>query len=614
MSAASPKNFIVWIVLALLIVGLMGFGATGISGGRRDLGQAGDKGISLQTYTNALSERLMAERAADGSPMSIATAQANGITEQVLARVVTNRVLDNETAQLGLSVGDEAVRDQIVASPAFQGLNGQFDRDAYAYQLERTGLTEAQFEGELRDELSRGLLQSAVFLGVSAPASLRDAIITFADETRTVTWAPVTEANLTQPIPTPDDATLRAYHTANADTFMAPETRRISAAVLLPERLQDTVTVDEDALRALYDERADEFARPERRLVERLVFADQAQADAAMARIASGEADFEALVTERGLALHDVDLGDQTRDDLGGAADAVFAAAVGDVAGPAPSRLGPALFRINAVLNAETTSFEDARPALREELAAEAARRQIAQAREGLTDLLAGGARLEDLAERSDMELESFDWTGNGMDGGLAAYAAIDDAIPTLEQGALPELIELDDGGLAALRLDNVTPPAPLPFEDSRDAVETAWRAEELTTRLAARTQELVQGLNGGASFEELGLTPETIDTLRRSDVIAAAPNGFLGTAFDTAEGAVAHVSAAGEDAVLRVDAITKGSPDSEELAAPRAQLDQSLSQAIANDIFGAFARDVQVNTDVTVDRAAIDAVHARFR
>lgn len=612
MSASSPKNFVVWIVLALLVVGMMGFGAQGFSGSGRNLGKAGTQDISVQSYITALTTRLAAERAQDGTPMSMAQAQATGVTQQVLSGLITRRVLDNETARLGLSVGDDAVGETILQTPAFQGPDGSFSREAYAYQLERTGQSEASFEQDLRDEMARSLLQTAVLSAVPGPDTLTDVILSYSAQTRDVTWAELTEANLAAPISTPDQDGLRAYYDAHLDQFMTPETRDLSAAVLLPSMLQDSVELDEAALRALYDDRADQYQQPERRLVERLVFGEQAQAEDAAARIASGETDFETLVADRGLDLSDVDLGDVSRADLGAAADAVFAADTGAVAGPALSRLGPALYRVNAVLAEQITSFEDALPALREELGLVRATRVIAQKREGIEDLMAGGARIEDLAERTDMQQQELSWY-TGSDEGLAAYAAVSAAIPTLTQDALPTLIELDDGGLVVLRLNAVTAPEPRPFEAVVADVETTWRRDELARQLDAKAAEVAALLADGASFADLGLAPQQIAGLSRADVITAAPNGFLTEAFTADQGAVARVSAQGREAVLRVDAVMAGDASTEDLAANRAQLSAALGQQIGDDLLRAYAEQLMTTTEITVDQAKVNATNARF-
>ena len=68
----------------------------------------------------------------------MAEARQFGVDRMVLGRLVNDAALDGEAARLGLSAGDDAVREQVMASPAFQGSDGKFDREDYTYALERT--------------------------------------------------------------------------------------------------------------------------------------------------------------------------------------------------------------------------------------------------------------------------------------------------------------------------------------------------------------------------------------------------------------------------------------------------------------------------------------------
>ena len=131
---ALSKTFI-WILLALLIVGLAGFGATNLGGNIRSVGAVGDKTISVELYSRTLREDLRAISAQAGQNIPFSTAQALGVDRQALARVVTTRALDHETAELGLSVGDAQLQQQILSMSAFQGINGQFDREAIVSRL-----------------------------------------------------------------------------------------------------------------------------------------------------------------------------------------------------------------------------------------------------------------------------------------------------------------------------------------------------------------------------------------------------------------------------------------------------------------------------------------------
>ena len=82
---------------------------------------------------------------------------------------------------------------------------------------------------------------------------------------------------------------------------------------------------------------------------------------------------FETLVQDRGLSLTDIDLGDVSKIDLAEAGDAVFALTEPGVVGPLTSTLGPALFRMNAILPAQNITLAEVRDTLKAELQTKAA-------------------------------------------------------------------------------------------------------------------------------------------------------------------------------------------------------------------------------------------------
>ena len=52
----------------------------------------------------------------------------SGLDRLVIGQVVSEILLDERARVLGLALSDAEVAKQITADPAFQGLNGQFDR------------------------------------------------------------------------------------------------------------------------------------------------------------------------------------------------------------------------------------------------------------------------------------------------------------------------------------------------------------------------------------------------------------------------------------------------------------------------------------------------------
>ncbi|GAA6202196.1 peptidyl-prolyl cis-trans isomerase [Aquicoccus sp. SU-CL01552] len=602
----------VWILLGLLIAGLAGFGATNLTGTVRTVATVGSETVSVDDYSRELQSEIRAIEAQTGQSLQMSDARAIGLDQQALSRLVALASIDNEVAELGLSVGDEKLQQEILAIQAFHGPDGKFDRETYRFALEQAGLSEAAFEADLRAEAARTLVQGAVIGGVRMPETLVNTLTDYVAARRSFTMATLTGDDLAAPLPAPDDAALRAYYDANLDRFTLPETKKITYVTLTPAMILDQVEVDEASLRSLYDERASEFSVPERRLIERLAFADEAAASGAMAQIEVGGTTFEALVEARGLSLSDVDMGDMTASALGAAAEAVFAADIGDVVGPLPSDLGPALYRVNGQLEAHETSFEDARAALREELAAERARRLIETRAENIDDLLAGGATLEDLAEETDMELGQIDWTAQSSDG-VAAYDAFREAAQAVSVEDFPQVTFLEDGGVFALRLDDTLPPRPEPFDQARDRVIEGWTLDQTEAALTAQAEALVTELKDSGDFTATGLEVKVETGLTRGAYLEGTPPDFMAKVFEMEPGDFRVIGAGDRVHVVRLDAALP--PDeTADLQRMRDGFGQELDQTLAQALFEAFARDAQLRARPMVDQRALNAVQSSFQ
>ena len=612
MAKGQASRMFVWVLLGLLIVGLAGFGATNFGGSVRSVATVGGTEVDVDRYARELQSELRAITAEVGRAIPLTEAQGLGIPQNVLARLVTQAALEEEARVRGLSVGDETVRDEILAIPAFQGVDGSFDRESYAFVLESNGLSVAEFEERVRAETAAGLIRRGLLTGARMPDAYTDTIYAFAAETRNVTWAALTEADLSEPVPEPTEADLAAFHEANPERFTAPETRAITYAWMTPEMLAETVEVDEGALRALYEQRIDDYVQPERRLVERLVFADTAAAEAALAAITAGETTFDALVEDRGLTLDDIDMGDLSEADLGAAGAAVFALEGPGIAGPVETSLGPALFRVNAVLAARDVSFEEAREELAPEAAVERAARIIADQVTDLEDLLAAGATVEELAAESEMDLGTIDWHAD-VDEGIAGYDGFRAAAAAAREGDFPEIVTLDEGGVFALRLDAVRPPALRPLDEVRDEVEAAWYDAEITARLMDQAEAAAARIAAGESFEALGLTPRAERGIPRDGFIEGTPGAFVGTVFDMGDAEARALAGEAGAVVVRVDGIVSPDQTSDEARRLKAAFTERAMLGLAGDLAGAFTRSLQLDHGIEVNQTAINAVHAQF-
>jgi peptidyl-prolyl cis-trans isomerase D len=601
----------VWILMGMLILGLGGFGATNLSGTLRTLGTVGDKHIDIDQYARQLSQEIRAVEAQTGQQLPFAQAQAMGLDQAVLQRLVRQRALDNETDKLGLSIGDAALRDEILQIRSFRGVDGKFNREGYKLALEQSGMTETDFETSLREEAARTLLQGAIASGVVMPDTYAKTLVNYVGEARNFTWSRLNAEDLEVPVATPTEDEMRAYHTEHQADYQRPETKTITYALLTPDMLVDQVEVDAADLQAAYDARAEEYQQPERRLVERLPFLDDEAADRAAASLEMQGTTFEQLVQDRGLDLADVDMGDVGLDELEAAGETIFAADVGDVVGPLPSALGPALFRINGVLPAQNTTFEQAEPELRATLAADRARRQVEAQSRDYDDLLAGGATLEELAAESDMTLDTVDWF-DGSDDQMTGYAEFREAAVAITQDDYPQITVLSDGGIFAMRLDKITPARDATFEEAREDVAADMVDARTETALTAKAAELLPQLKDGAGFADLGLDSIEEADQTRNAFIQNTPRGFMAQVFEMNAGDVNLVTGEGMVVIVRLDKVLPAA-DNAEAAALQEQLVEQMNQSLAQNILDIYTVDATVRARPQIDQRAVQAVHVNF-
>ena len=609
-SAAS--KLAVWVIVGLLMFGMIGFGAASFNGTQRSLGSVGDKTVSITSYSNALQSETSRFQEQLGRALTQQEIQTIGLDQQALNRVINTRALDQLVTNLGLSAGDERVRAQVVEIPAFQGLDGQFDRVAYAEVLKRNNLKEADFETSLREDTARRLVQQAVLAGINMPSAYSQAITSYISETRDFSWARVTREDLVTGTPVATEADLVAYHTENPDQFTTPAAKTITYIWLTPDMMAKTINISDADLQAAYDARSDEFIQLPSRLVERVIFSSQEEAQDAMEVITEGAASFEQVVQDRGLTLQDVDLGDVTEAALGDAGAMVFGLTEPGVTGPADTDLGPALFRVNAILDGNVQTFEMVQDQLRTDAALDAAIGEITEISEEVDDLLAGGATLEDVAAETQMELGTVDWHLTTEDG-ISSYEEFKTAAAGVTVEDFPALATLSDNGLFAIRFEADVPAVLQPLEDLRDDVSDAWVVQTMQQQLLALAENIAPQVSLDAPLASFGLIENIEDDMMRSDSVDGTPPTLLFKAFETALGS-ATVLEDSDGVIVLIPRVEHAADlNNSQVKSLQNILGDRINAALAKDIFEAFGNAAREAVDVDINQTTLRSVNSNL-
>lgn len=612
----SSQSKSMWVIMGLLMFGLtFGFGLDSLRGANvTSIGSVGDEPIEINTYGRAYQNAYLQASQQLGRAPTPEELDRFGIQDQVLDAVSAQAALDNETANLGLSVGDNMVRDSIRNSAQFQGLNGGFDNESYRYFLEnQVGMSAGQFENRVRKENARTLLQNAIVGGVSSDDTMAMTLLNFAQQQRSFEWAALTEENLAAPVPEPTEAELEAFYTVQKADYMTPQNRKITYVWLNPDDLLDQVDIDEAQIGESYDLQSERFNREEQRAVDRVVFPTMEAAQAARDRLDTLVATFAEIVTERGLSEADVNLGEVARGNLSSAAaDLLFGQTEPGVVGPVESTLGPALFRINAVINADNTPFEDVRDELRTELAGEGARRLVADLVGEIDDELAAGVELEELTKIEGLQVGTMDYHA-ASDHPLAGYAAFRAAADDAQEGDFAEVLDLSDGGVFALRLDGIEEPTQIAQADVGDQLVEDFKAAKTKESLLELAERFTPGLENGGNLDFVGVELTAVDGINRTSFIEALPPTGVSQVFEMDLGDVSVIEAGGAVILVRLTNITDFDPDQDgnELAVSR--IKQQIDAQISLDILDYYSDALQFEAGVTLDRNIINQVNLQM-
>ena len=605
-SKTSVSKIFVWILLGFLFVGLIGFGTGNLSGNIKTIGKIGETEITVNQYVRALQTELRKTSQQFGQQLTLQQLQAFGIQQQVLARLVTDKLLENEASKLSLSVDDKTVRDNIVSLNVFKGPDGNFNQDAYHFALENAGYTSTEFEEEIRAETARNILSQSILSGNMTNKLQAELLASFLLEERSFNIQILNPGNISFTVEDPSDEQLEGFLETNVDDYTVPESKAITYAVLQPEMLIDIVESDDSILEKIYDEKKQEYNKPEQRTVERLSFSNMDEANSVMAEMTKSLTDFDKLLLDRNLSDEDVLYGTFTEEQLLEGKKQVFAGNVGEVVGPVETDLGPVIFRIREIIPAKTTSFEEVKPELDKEYKLSEAIKLIDERIEDSQNLLAAGGTLEELNKEIGFSVENILFNSEANIPILENKIFFDTA-QTAKVNDFPEIKELSNGGLFALRVDQTVDARQKDIDEVRTELTTAWQKQELQNKL----DEIAEDMLIKHQYKGKILN---FNKITRDKVLPELPENIVEEAFNLSTGEGTVISGDEESFILRLKNVSNADLSSDTAKLLVSQLKNQISNSLSADLFESFANMARVNSKLDLNEQAVNAVHSSFQ
>jgi peptidyl-prolyl cis-trans isomerase D len=605
-SKTSVSKIFVWILLGFLFVGLIGFGTGNLSGNVKTIGKIGDTDITVNQYVRALQSELRNTSQQFGQQLTLQQLQAFGIQQRVLSRLVTDKLLENEATKLSLSVDDKSVRDNIISLNAFKGPDGAFNQDAYNYALENAGYTSAEFEEEIRAETARNILSQSILSGNTINKIQAELLAAFLLEARSFNIQVLTADSVDFIAQNPTDLELQEFLDKNTEQYTVPESKMISYAILEPEMLADSVPIDNGILQNIYEEKKSEYNKPEERTIDRLSFLSADEASSAISKIKNNDTDFDELSLERGLTEDDVAYGTFSKEKLADASEEIFSAKIGEVVGPIETDLGAVIFRVREIVAAESTSFDDAKNSLAKEYALSEAKKLVDEKIEESQNLLAAGGTLEDLVSEVGFKIEKILFNEE-TDIPVLKDQTFARSAQNTEIGEFPEIKELSNGGLFALRVDDLVAARTKNIEEVRSELESAIEKQKIQIKLDQTANDLLK--NNQYKGEILSFNDKTRDA-----TLPDMPENVITEIFNLEIGKGKVVSGDQKSYILRLKNVSEADLSTDNAKLLISQIKNQINNSLSADLFESFANMARINSKLDINEQALNAVHSSFQ
>src|SRR5262247_3754791 len=501
------------VIIAAFVASLFVLGTSGsrMDGEPRDrVATVNGESIPIERFQRRYQSYLEAYAQMYRDRFSNELAERMGLPQQVVGDLVQEALIVQRAQAEGLAVTDEELNARIHAIPAFQE-NGRFSLKRYQDILKRRGLNPPAFEVEVRRELTRAKVESAIRGGVKvSEAELEQAFRMRREEVR-ATWALVELGPLVAAASATDDE-LAAYLTAHPEEFRQPDRRRVQYVTLSPKSFTPTVTDAE--VEKYYREHAKEFESPRQvraaHVLVRVPETGGSEAeDKARSKIAdvirrakAGE-DFgklaQQLSEDSGTAPRGGDLGLVSPGEVVPQFEqALFALKKGEVS-PEPVRtpFGFHAIKVTDIQEGGKKPLKDVAGQIKNRLSAEAADRAVKEKAEQIRPPLQ--AAKDFMAEAKKLGLEPLETTMAKLDRvpGLTGTDTLEEAAFALAQGGVSTPVTTP-AGLVLLNVVATIPAGVPPLAEIKDKVTASVKRQKAEAAALERSKQLAADAQSG--------------------------------------------------------------------------------------------------------------------
>ena len=598
------------------------------SGAGTDLASVGDSKITMQQFDQAWRVQQDRLRQALGANFDAAAVNTPEARLAVLNALVDQRLLLLEASKGGLVASNDQLRDVISKIPALQE-DGQFSMARYQAALAAQGMSQPQFEAQLRQDLTLQQLVAAVGDTAIVASGTSDEMLRIQSEERQVAelrFAPEQFAGQVKI----DSAALEKYYEENKQRFEIPEQAKADYVVLSLEALMDKLTLSEVEVSAWYESHKDRYqTAEERRASHILILVDanldegkaKAKADGILKELQESPGKFAELAKQ-----HSQDPGSaQKGGDLGFFGrgmmvkpfeETVFKLQEGEISGVVRSEFGFHIIQLTGSKAGAQRALADVRSELEDELKRQAASRQFAEAAEAFSNMVYEQPdSLQPVVEKFDLKIQHSGWLPR--DSSPAALAALGElgnqkvltalfSADSLKSKRNTEAIEVAPNVLLSARVAEYQAASSRPFVEVRGDIEAALKTQEAAALARQAGETKLSALQQGGTEAKADWGPlKIVSRLERQQLPVAALQAVFRADVQKLPTYVGTEVAGGTYVLYQISKVSQPAVVDEKR---REALQREYSTVLGQEDFAAYLSGLRSRYKIDINKSALDS------
>ena len=507
-----------------------------------------DMEITLIDYREEYTNQLLQfqEVFGDEIPKSLEFTIQESTTENLIMKSLLNDYVDTQ----GYRVSPKFVAEIITSNPNFQ-LGEGFNRENYQAILSSQGISQSQYENDLRiqlqiNQLRRGLIESSFI----TPSEFRQ-FVELQMEDRGGQYLLIPSSNFTDEVSLNNEE-VDSFYQENINSFMTEEEIDVEFLSISIEDIAETITYTQSDVEQYYQENMDRFRSNEQRKSSHILisFEDEVIEDAALDQIMDIQERIEGGESFEELAQEFSDDGGSAENggDLGWAEpglfvpefdQVLFALESGEISDPVKTQFGYHIIRLDELKEGRKKEFNEIEEELTLEYSQLLAEDQLYGLAEELDDLaLQAYNELDSVADELSLELNQVSAITRNGESFLNQEPELIDILfspSSIEQSENTPVYEFNNSIIVARVVDHRLPVIKT-FKEVEGEIKNTL-AVQLSSQIANdRATEILVELSSGKTMIELSdfyqLELKEFDELKRNDSIF--PRALMDAVFAT--------------------------------------------------------------------------------